>query len=460
MKTRTNHPSSFRDPSGYIFKDNGVFKRRILPEYFDQYSSLKEKLMYQELFDLGFLIKHKEEKISASEIIIEPQQIPFFTYPYEWSFLQYKEAALLTLKLHKYCLENNFSLKDASAFNVSFVDGKAIFIDTLSIDFYEENKPWRAYKQFITHFLGPLLLAKYHGANSLKLLSNFIDGVPIQILSSMLPSKTKLNPFIYSHIHLLSKFDKKYNQAKSSDKTNFKLSKNAQFNIINSLYNFIKKLSLNENSEWGDYYNITNYSHTSFQLKSKIIDNWINEISPKTLIDVGGNNGMFVRQIKNKPELALVCDIDNNAVDANYKSVKLNKESWMLPFIMDVLNPSAGIGFRNKERDAIIDRIKALNPDITLALALVHHLSISANLSFQMIAAFFHSFSNYLIIEFPKRNDSWVEHLLDQKGKFKEQFDAYNLENFRNEFSFFFEVIEEIELKNSERVMFFLRKKQ
>ena len=47
----------------------------------------------------------------------------------------YKEAALLTLKLQKYSLEQGFSLKDASAFNITFHNGKAIFIDTLSFRF-------------------------------------------------------------------------------------------------------------------------------------------------------------------------------------------------------------------------------------------------------------------------------------------------------------------------------------
>ena len=89
-------------------------------------------------------------------------------YPYEWSFNQYKEAALLTLKIQKFALENGFSLKDASAFNVTFHKGEMVFIDTFSFDFYTENQPWRAYKQFISHFFGPLLLAKYNGLESLN----------------------------------------------------------------------------------------------------------------------------------------------------------------------------------------------------------------------------------------------------------------------------------------------------
>ena len=139
-------------------------KRKIYPIYFKQYNKLKNSNFFDKLFKSGLLIKHKEVSVSESEIIIQPDQIPFITYPYELSFNQYKEAALLTLKLQKFALENDFSLKDASAFNVTFHNGNAIFIDTLSFDFYKENEPWRAYKQFITHFFGPLILAHYHGS--------------------------------------------------------------------------------------------------------------------------------------------------------------------------------------------------------------------------------------------------------------------------------------------------------
>ena len=129
MKINNQHASSFRDPSGYVFNDEGITKRRILPIYFQQYKALKNQNIFIELFDLGLLIEHDELYENDSEIVIQPKQIPFITYPYEWSFNQYKEAALLTLKLQKYCLDNNFSLKDASAFNVTFYKGKAVFID-------------------------------------------------------------------------------------------------------------------------------------------------------------------------------------------------------------------------------------------------------------------------------------------------------------------------------------------
>lgn len=459
MKKSNQHASSFRDPSGYVFKDNGLVKRRILPIYFEKYKALKSQNFFTKLFDLGLLIEHQELFQNKSEIVILPAQIPFITYPYEWCFYQYKEAALLTLKLQKYCLENNFSLKDASAFNIAFFKGKAIFIDTLSFDFYQENQPWIAYKQFISNFLGPLVLAHYHGAQSLKLISNFIDGIPIKMLSSTLPFKTKFSPFLYTNIHLLAKFEDKHNEDYSRKRKVPSLSKKAQLNIINSLYSYIKKLTLKEDSEWGDYYGKTNYTDDAFLQKSEIINNWINKLKVKTLIDIGGNDGTFVRQIKNKLVQALVCDIDNNAVDLNYKSIKFNKELNILPFVIDVLNPSPAIGFNNEERSSFINRIKTFAPDVTLALALIHHMSLSGNIPFKMSANFFASFSKYLIIEFPKRDDTWVKRLLLSKGEFQNHFNFYTIKNFKKDYESYFETINEISIVNSERVLFLLKRK-
>ncbi len=453
------HTSSFRDPSGHVFIEDGIVKRTIFPIYFQQYKTLKASTFFDKLFEAELLIPHQELSETDEEITIQPEQIPFITYPYEWSFNQYKEAALLTLKLQKYCLQHDFSLKDASAFNVTFHKGKAVFIDTLSFDFYEENQPWRAYKQFITHFFGPLVLAHYHGAQSLKLLQNFIDGVPVKMIASMLPFRTRFNAVLYSNIHLLAKFEDKHNEDYEGKQNTSSLSKKAQLNIITVLFDFIKKLKLKEHTEWGNYYSKTNYSDSAFNEKSRLINTWVSNLKSKTLIDVGGNDGTFVRHINYKYELALVGDIDNNAVDINFETMRRNRETKILPLVLDVLNPSPSIGFQNDERDSFIKRIQKFNPEATLALALIHHISLSGNVPFEMSAQFFAAFSNYLIIEFPKREDSWVQRLLNTKGEFKEHFDFYNLEHFKATYSNWFEFIEAHHLDNSERILFLLKSK-
>ena len=77
-----------------------------------------------------------------------PQKIEFISYPYEWSFGQLKDAALLTLAVTRSSIEKGMILKDATPYNIQFIDGKPVFIDTLSFTRYDASKPWIAYRQF------------------------------------------------------------------------------------------------------------------------------------------------------------------------------------------------------------------------------------------------------------------------------------------------------------------------
>jgi hypothetical protein len=447
--------SSFRDPSGYVFMDENSVKRTINPIYFPQYTALNQSGFYTKLFDKKLLISHKESFKSDKQIIIEPIKIPFVSYPYEWSFLQYKHAALLTLKIQKYSLEHNFTLKDASAFNITFHEGKPIFIDSLSFDFYIENTPWHAYKQFIMHFLGPLVLGSYYGLDYLKILSYDIEGMSIEKLSKLLPTRSYLNPIILTNIHLLAKFEKKYASDKKSGKQN--LSKASQIKLLESIYDFIKNLKVKQNTEWDNYYNQTNYNDDSIALKKELTNKWFTSINGKTLIDIGGNDGTFSRQLMQQASLMIVADVDANAVEQNYKQTITNQEKTIVPIVIDILNPPANYGFNNQERFSFIDRVIDIKLDGCLALAVIHHITLTGNIPFQLSAQFFAKMANNLLVEFPTRDDSWVQFLLESKRDFASHFDFYNEENFENDYLVYYELIEKVSIPNTHRVLYSLK---
>jgi hypothetical protein len=456
MESKRN-TSSFRDPSGYVFIEDNKVKRVINPIYFLQYKALTDSGFYKTLFDKKYLIPHQEVSKTDSEISIEASKIAFISYPYEWSFLQYKHAALLTLKIQKLCLENNFTLKDASAFNITFHEGKPIFIDTLSFDFYQENNPWLAYKQFIMHFLGPLVLTKYFGQDHLKTLSQNLEGISLQKLSQLLPIKSYFSPSILTNIHLLAKYDKKYESDKKTVNNN--LSKASQIKLLDGLYDFISNLSVNEKTEWDHYYNQINYDAAAYQFKKEVVRDWFLSIKGKNLIDIGGNDGTFSRELKDVAKLIIVADVDPNAVEQNYKQVLKSKEKMILPIVADVLNPSANYGFNNEERFSFIDRVKDLNLDGCLALAVIHHITLSGNIPFSLSAQFFSKMAPNLLIEFPTRGDSWVQFLLDSKREFKNHFDFYNEENFEKEYSVYFEIVNKQKIASSERILYSLKRR-
>lgn len=459
-KSSNTHEASFRDPSGYVFFDGDVLRRAVNPIYFPQYKRLKETGFFETLFSNGLLIPHEETSVSEDKIILTPEVIPFITNPYEWSFEQYKHAALHTLKLHKYALSKGFILKDATAYNITFHKGKPIFIDTLSFDFYEEGTPWRAYKQFITHFFGPLVLAKYHGTEILKMMQTHIDGIPVQLIASLLPKRTKFSSVLYTNIHLLAKMEAKHSEDYKAETKIAKLSKKAQENIIESLFDYIRKLELKEASEWGDYYSKTNYDAQAFETKKQLIQSWVAPLKPQKLIDVGGNDGTFARTVIDSVPHIIVTDIDSNAVNFNYQQVQKNKETNMLPFVCDVLQPAPGIGFNNTERSSLIERLTEYAPDVTMALALIHHLTLSGNVPFEKSAAFFSSFSENLIIEFPKRDDSWVASLLVRKREFINHFDFYNENEFETAYQKYFTIVKKQPLEGTQRILYLMKVKR
>ena len=459
QKTNQPHNASFRDPSGYVFYDNGVLRRHISSLYFDQYTTLTESSFYDTLIKKGLLVDHQETSKTADAIVITPEPIPFITYPYEWSFEQYKQAALLTLRLQKFALSKDFILKDASAYNTTLHNGNPIFIDTLSFDFYQENTPWRAYKQFVMHFLGPLILAKYHGTSIFKMLQTHIDGIPLSLISSLLPLKTKFNPIIQANIHVLAKMESKHSTDYEGTTKHATLTRKQHNNILQSLYDFITKLSIREQTEWEDYYSKTNYQTEAFDHKNKLITNWVKALDAKKVIDVGGNDGTFGRTVIDEVEHLIVTDIDALAIDQNFKRAQAQKETKMLTFVSDLLQPSPGVGFDNTERDSLIDRFKKYQPDAVLALALIHHITLSGNVPFEKIAFWFAQFANNLIIEFPKREDSWVASLLKRKREFIAHFDSYNQKEFEAAFEQPYKLIKKEAIENSYRVLYHFRRK-
>lgn len=453
------HASSFRDPSGNILVKDGVVLRNITPLYFNQYQSLTNSGFYKKLFDSGLLIPHVETESNPEHIQIKPENIPFFSYPYEWSFTQYKHAALHTLKLQKYCIQNGYTLKDATAFNVTFHKGKPVFVDSLSFDIYNEGEPWRAYKQFLMHFMAPLVLAKYYGNDMLKLLQQYIDGIPLQKAVKLLPFSARFNTTLYTNLFVTAKYDAKYSSDEGATEKKVIISKQSQIKIVDSLYSYIKDLTLNEKTEWKDYYTITNYDAEAFEYKKELVKKWYKSLNVNKLVDLGGNDGTFSRVLKDDAAQILVTDIDPNAVDYNYLQVLKNKESNIQPLVSDLLNPAPGIGLNNEEREPLLERIKKNQFDVTLALALIHHISLTGNVPFEMSAKLFASLTPYLIIEFPDREDSWVAYLLKSKREFTAHFDYYNKENFEKEYTAFFDLIEKQQIPNTQRTMYLLKRK-
>lgn len=207
--------ASFRDPSGFVFLRDGVVYRQINRAYQNNYDRLISSGLYEKLVQDGLLVPHTEVSLQYAVTedaykVMKPEPVPFISYPYEWCFSQIKHAALLTLGIQTRALDFGMSLKDCSAYNVQFRDGKPVFIDTLSFERYRKGQPWVAYRQFCQHFLAPLALMSYVDVRLHQLFRVHLDGIPLDLASLLLPARTWVNFGLLSHIHLHAKAQKRF----------------------------------------------------------------------------------------------------------------------------------------------------------------------------------------------------------------------------------------------------------
>ncbi len=452
-------PGSFRDPSGFLFQQDGVIYRQVNLAYKDDYDHLMDSGLYQTLVDDNLLIPHGEVGIEplVSELaykVIKPEPIPFVSYPYEWCFSQLRDAALTTLKIQRKALDFGMSLRDSSAYNIQFKDGRPVFIDTLSFGKYCEGEPWVAYRQFCQHFLAPLVLMSYKDIRLSQLLSIHIDGLPLDLASCLLPWRTRLSFSLLSHIHLHARSQKHFAD-KPINVRQQRVSRYAFVGILNSLESTVKRLKWQPvGTEWADYYHDTNYSQEAFEHKKTTVAGFLDRVRPATVWDLGANVGIFSRLASDRGIPTVSFDVDTAAVEKNYLDSVARGETNILPLVLDLTNPSPGIGWENKERMSLKERGPA---DVVLALALVHHLAISNNVPFFKIAGFLSDIGHRLIVEFIPKSDSQIQRLLANRDDI---FPDYTRPAFEQEFNRYFTIDDWTDIRESQRTLYLMRRIQ
>jgi hypothetical protein len=454
-KTTSNLSASFRDPSGFLFHHKGELYRQVNLVYAPDYDLLMSSGLYQKLVDLGRIIPHTEVTLPGIQDayrVLHPRKIPFISYPYEWSFQQLKDAALATLSIQKRALKYGMSLKDASAYNIQFLDGKAILIDTLSFEIYKEGEPWVAYRQFCQHFLAPLALMATRDIRLAQLLRVYIDGVPLDLASRLLPNRSWWNLNLLSHIHLHAKAQRKYADVSlEMERHGRKMNKQEFLSLLESLKKTIQQLHWTPSgTEWGDYYDSTNYSPKAFEWKKRLVSAWAQQVNPKLSWDLGANTGVFSREINSADGYVVAWDIDPAAVEKNWEQVRSNKEQCILPLVLDLSNPSPALGWNNQERDSFPQRGPV---DLVMALGLVHHLAISNNVPLDQISATLVGWGKWLIVEFIPKSDSQVQKLLRSR---KDIFNSYTQAGFEAAFKQYYRIHQAQPLPESERWMYLM----
>ena len=467
----TRLPGSFRDPAGYVIRLNGLVHRRIEPAGLAAYRRLIDSGLYDTLTSKGLLVAHEDlgpiSEQPGAATILRPEQIPMVSYPYEWSLSQLRDAALVTLDAQREALRAGMVLKDASAFNVQFLRGRPILIDTLSFEPYAGG-PWMAYRQFCQHFYAPLLVAAAADPRLVRATGLFIDGLPLSICSRLLPRHTWLGAGPLFHVHLHARAEERWgrtggrgkgeggSRAEGGSKREGRSKREGGIGstrsveaVVDSLRRAVEGVRWSGLSHWSSYYaEGESYSAEAFTRKSEVVTGWLERLRPATVWDLGANTGYFSKAAARLGASAVALDADPACIESLYREVREQRLLGVLPLLFDLASPSPAIGWANAERMTLAERGPA---DVLLALAVTHHLAVSNNVPFVEIASYFSRLCRRAIVEFVPKTDPMVQRMLQGR---EDVFGEYTQAAFELAFGARFEIDERVVLSPSNRLLY------
>jgi SAM-dependent methyltransferase len=206
---------------------------------------------------------------------------------------------------------------------------------------------------------------------------------------------------------------------------------------------------------WTAYGERNSYSDDDARRK----DDFVREVARarewRLVWDIGANNGRYSRIAAEGARTVVAVDADQGPVELLYRDLREQGNDRILTLTMNLADPSPGLGWRGLERKSMPDRGR---PDLVLALALVHHMAISANVPVKEFVDWLASLGSALVIEFPTREDPMVKKLLAPKRDGLHP--DYELGFFERILNEAFDVERSERLESGTRVLYFARPKR
>jgi hypothetical protein len=207
---------------------------------------------------------------------------------------------------------------------------------------------------------------------------------------------------------------------------------------------------INRSKTWDEYTGTINRQY--YDEKKFITGKYLTLSKAETAWDIGCNTGDISVICSERKISTVAFDSDHDSIEKFYKKVREEKRNNILPLVIDINNPSPGIGWNNVERIPLLEREK---PDIVFFLALIHHLVVGNNLTFSMVAQMLSGISPYLIIEFVSNEDEMFKRIILNR-EFDES--SYSIEKFEDSFTKHFQITEKASLKNGFRTIYLMKR--
>jgi precorrin-6B methylase 2 len=473
---------SYKDTAARVVLENGIYYRYIFNEYQAEYDHLMQSCLYKTLTEKGLMIEHQE--ITHQEVQdgatktkhykkLQPHQIPFQSYPFEWSYGQWRKVLYAYLQINQIALAHGMILKDATPYNFYFEEGRAVLLDTSSFNFFKEGDAWMAYRQFCSEMLSPFALMHYNGQRWARLTQSHLRGMPLNFVSKQLPLKSWLNSTCLLHIHMHGKYATNDSENSSLRNTNKNVSEKAREEVIKKGFTKEKIRSLMKmlqatvvdwkkpyafEKHWIDYYQKDIASDKYLVHKEAVIKEWLAQLTNQnklhSILDLGANTGRFSLMASEYADKVIALEYDDICVDAIDKAIVSEKRNNIYCLRMDLAETTPNMGVLEKEFRSIYTRARST---MVMGLALIHHLFISNQLNFDQIASMFNEFSErQVIIEYIPITDEKVQFLIKDKQR---EYADYTEEGFIKALEQYFQIKERIQLEGSERILYLLEKK-
>lgn len=415
MKTQL---SAERDPVGVTYVKGGKVLREINNEFKDFFLSFLKNPAHELLFKQG-LIDTSIASQSGKSLTLEHPLISPVNYAYEWPLPMLKDAALLSLGLNLALLDNEMVLKDATPWNIVFQHTRPVWVDFTSLMPQEKDLLWVAYDQFCRTFLFPLLIGYFFtGRMSRALLLESQNGISPNEVSKALPGSARfkfgwLNSRVYLPklaIDLARKSGSEKDLARRIQVSAY--TNAARRSFFESLRKDVNSIPVGSaSSDWSKYYADINsfFEPAAFNAKQQKITELITELHPKTVVDIGCNQGGYSVLAAQQGASVVAFDNDEDSVSLLYKLAK-EKNLSILPLTGDVLYPAPQSGWRAQEFPSAPARFRA---EMAMALALVHHLAITQIQTFDRIVLTLSEYADkWLLTEFVPLEDPRSQELL------------------------------------------------
>jgi len=428
-------PGSFRDPSGHILHGpHGVYRSldeksyALLGNFLQSraYADLVERglLIPTELVDDATQITLAEEEGLPGRFYLQHKKLWFISYPYEWTAGMLADAARCTLSVQSTLMEHGFTLKDASAYNVQFDFGDSgpapTFIDLGSIEPLSDNRGvWLPYKQFVSHFLLPLLYHRDIGHDFKGTFLTGLDGFDPEQAYQMAGAFRRLFPRYLTLVtmpHWLRRWEGKGNLRQKQQKPSPSeiQREKSQFILRHAMRSLQRKVEglggVNKSSDWVEYEATNSYSGEAESEKKAFLHQVCERLRPKTVLDIGCNTGQFSFMAAEQGATVIALDQDMSSLDRLYRGAR-ERHASVLPIRMDISNPSPGIGWRNRERMSFLGRVDGF--ECVFALAVVHHLLATSGIPLSEVADLCHQLTTkHLVVELVEPTDPMFRSLL------------------------------------------------